>query len=328
MTYISAQPELTSSWDDICFPVEPLLLSDLLPDYDIIATDRQKLIVGQPVGGRKTLFGIQSADYTIIPNRAIQEVVDEVISQYQLLIKHTNTGEFSISIILPTSISVGKEQLQRTITITNSYNGRTPFAIQGQSLTALLDPSTQLGSSVYRNVCQNGLLGWADSFSDLAAYQSWLKHWSKGPKKTPAPKATSDPARPQRSMADRRNLHQSAVTISLFQQQLHELLVDHLATGATLTAIVYGHFQQTNMADNHENVLRGLPLPVQLIKQARERLRLEERLLKAAPSCWLLYNAVNYALFTARSSLTLNDRYRLDERVFHQLAAQAYAPAN
>jgi len=325
MTYISAQPELSTSWEDICFPVEPLLLSDLLPDYDIIATDRQKLIVGQLAGGRKTLFGIQSADYTIIPNRAIQEVVDELIPDYQLLIKHTNTGEFSISIILPASLSVGTEQLQRSLTITNSYNGKTPFSIQGQSLTALLDPSIHLGSSVYRNVCQNGLLGWADSFADLAAYQTWLGHWAKGPQKTPSAKTPSAPARPQRSTPDIRKLHQSALTIPLFQQQLHELLLDHLTTGVTLTATVYDQFQQTDMAGIHEHVLRELPVPVQLIKQARERLRLEERLLNSPPSCWLLYNAVNYALFTARSSLTLNDRYRLDERVFHHLAAQAFA---
>ncbi|WP_420149549.1 hypothetical protein [Spirosoma sp.] len=325
MTYISAQPNLSSSWEDICFPVEPLLLSDLLPDYDIIATDRQKLIVGQLRGGRKTLFGIQSADYTIIPNRAIQEVVDELIPDYQLLIKHTNTGEFSISIILPTSISVGNEQLQRSLTITNSYNGKTPFAIQGQPLTALLDPSTHLGSSVYRNVCQNGLLGWADSFIDLPSYQTWLGHWTKGVQKTPVPKKPAATARPQRPTADIRKLHQSSITIPLFQQQLHELLADHLTTGSTLTASVYDHFQQTIMAGNYENILRDLPLPVQLIKQARERLRLEERLLNLPPSSWLLYNAVNYALFTARSSLTLNDRYRLDERVFHYLAAKAYA---
>lgn len=326
MTYISAQPELSTTWEDICFPVEPLLLSDLLPDYDIIATDRQKLIVGQRAGGRKTLFGIQSADYTIIPNRAIQEVVDELIPDYQLLIKHTNTGEFSISVILPAALSVGTEQLQRSLIITNSYNGKTPFSIQGQSLTALLDPSTHLGSSVYRNVCQNGLLGWADSFADLDAYQTWLGHWAKGSLKTVALKTTvPHPSRPQRSTPDIRKLHQSALTIPLFQQQLHELLVDHLTTGATLTATVYDHFQQTNMAGNHENVLRKLPVPVQLIKQAHERLRLEERLLSSPPSCWLIYNAVNYALFTARSSLTLNDRYRLDERVFHHLAAQAYA---
>jgi hypothetical protein len=325
MTYISAQPELSTAWEDICFPVEPLLLSDLLPDYDIIATDRQKLIVGQLPGGRKTLFGIQSADYTIIPNTAIREVVDELIPDYQLLVKHTNTGEFSISIILPTSLSVGTEQLQQSLTITNSYNGKTPFSIQGQPLTALLDPATHLGSSVYRNVCQNGLLGWADSFTDLATYQDWLKQAEKGPKRNSAAKMAHTPSRPQRSAPDIRKLHQSALTIPLFKQQLHELLVDHLTTGVTLTATVYDHFQQTNMAGSHESVLQKLPIPVQLIKQARERLRLEERLLALPPSCWLLYNAVNYALFTARSSLTLNDRYRLDERVFHHLAAQAYA---
>ncbi|RYF59628.1 MAG: hypothetical protein EOO39_33050, partial [Cytophagaceae bacterium] len=239
-------------------------------------------------------------------------------------IKHTNTGEFSISIILPSSVLIGSERLQRSLTITNSYNGKTPFGIQGQSLTALLDPSTHLGSSVYRNVCQNGLLGWADPFADLSSYQSWLKQGANGPQKKPVIGASSA-VRSQRSTADIRKLHQSAITIPLFQQQLHALLVDHLTTGTTLTASVYDHFQQTNMAATYENTLRELPLPVQLIKQARERLRLEEHLLSSAPSCWLLYNAVNYALFTARSSLTLNDRFRLDERVFHHLAAQAYA---
>ncbi len=325
MTYITAQPELATTWEDICFPVEPLLLSDLLPDYNIIATDRQKLIVGQLAGGRKTLFGIQSADYTIIPNRAIQEVVDGLIPDYQLLIKHTNTGEFNISIILPAPLSVGREQLQRSLTITNSYNGKTPFSIQGQSLTALLDPATHLGSSVYRNVCQNGLMGWADAFIDLTSYQRWLGQWKKGGQKTPAAKRQPTTSRPQRSAPDIGKLHQSGLTIPLFQQQLHALLRDHLTTGVTLTASVYDHFQQTDMSGVDEQILRTLPLPVQLLKQARERLRLEERLLQAPASCWLLYNAVNYALFTARSSLTLNDRYRLDERVFHHLATQAYA---
>jgi hypothetical protein len=169
-------------------------------------------------------------------------------------------------------------------------------------------------------------LGWADAFADVKTYRNWLAPWAKGAQKTPAVK-TSSPTqpRPQRSTSDIRKLHQSALTIPLFQQQLRQLLVDHLATGTTLTATIYDHFQQTDMAGNHEHILQKLPVPVQLIKQARERLRLEERLLNSPPSCWLLYNAVNYALFTARSSLTLNDRYRLDERVFHHLAHRAYA---
>ncbi|WP_353718998.1 hypothetical protein [Dyadobacter sp. 676] len=77
------------------------------------------------------------------------------------------------------------------------------------------------------------------------------------------------------------------------------------------------------MTRKDENLLRHLPIPVQLARQALERLRIEQRLLGAAPSYWLMYNAVNYALFNARSSLTLNDRYKLDEKVFHQFAALA-----
>ena len=326
MTYISSQPELSQQWEDICYPIQSLWLSDLLPDHDIIATDRQQLVVGQPAGGRKTLFGVQSADYTIIPNESIREVIDELIPEYELLIKHTNTGEFSISIILPASLPVGDEVLQRSLTIANSYNGKTPFSIQGQSLMALLDPSTHLGSSVYRNVCQNGLLGWADPFPDLANYQSWLGQWARGQHKMPAIKTQLAPVRTKRLAPDIRKIHHSALTISRFKEHLRELVLDHLTNQSTLTATVYDHFQQnaTSTAVN-ENLLKKLPVPAQLIKQARERLRLEERMLNVPASYWLLYNAVNYALFTGRSSLTLNDRYRLDERVFHHLAAHAFA---
>jgi len=325
MTYISAQPQITESWDEICYLIEPVWLSDLLPNHDIIATDRQQLIVGQLPGGRKTLFGIQSADYTIIPNQAIREVVDELIPDYQLLIKHTTTGEFSITIILPASLKVGDELLQRSLIITNSYNGKTPFSIQGQSLTALLDPTTHLGSSLYRNVCQNGLLGWADQFMDLNNYRTWLKKGAKDGDKTPATKRKT-PRKTQRTAPDIRQLHHSTLTVAVFQEHLRDLLLDHLTTPTTLTTTVYDQFQrETTTAPANGDLLRTLPVPVQLVKQARERLRLEERLLNAPTSYWLLYNAVNYALFTGRSSLTLNDRYRLDERVFHHLALHAYA---
>ncbi len=325
MTYISAQPQLTESWDEVCYPIEPVWLSDLLPDHDIIATDRQQLIVGQLPGGRRTLFGIQSADYTIIPNQAIREVVDELIPDYQLQIKYTSTGEFSITIVLPTSLSVGNEILQRSLIVTNSYNGKTPLSIQGQSLTALLDPATHLGSSLYRNVCQNGLLGWADPFVNLNNYRTWLKKGEKDGRKAPATKRKT-PRQTQRTVPDIRQLHHSTLTVAVFQEHLRDLLLDHLTTPPTLTTIIYDQFQrETTTTLINEDLLRTLPVPVQLVKQARERLRLEERILNAPTSYWLLYNAVNYALFTGRSSLTLNDRYRLDERVFHQLALRAYA---
>ncbi|RRB07833.1 hypothetical protein [Larkinella rosea] len=324
MTYLSAQPQITESWDDICYPVQPVWLTELLPDYDIVATDRQQLIVGQMAGGRKTLFGIQSADYTIIPNAAIRAVVDQLIPDYHLLIKYTTTGEFSISIVLPTSLSVGSERLKRSLILTNSYNGRTPFSIQGQTLTALPDSTTQLGSSLYRSVCQNGLLGWADPFTDLNSYQNWLEKWTSGKEKVPS-KGASAQRKPERSATDIRKLHHRALTIERFQEYLHKVLLEHLQSPPSLTTTVYNHLQQVPLSGAQDRLLRQLPIPVQLAKQASERLRLEERLLDTPGSYWLLYNAVNYALFTSRSSLTLNDRYRLDERVFHQLAAHTYA---
>ena len=324
MTYISAQPQVSSSWDDICYPVNPVWLSDLLPDYDIMATDRQQLVVGQPFNGRKTIFGIQSADYDIVPNILIREVVDKLYADYTLQIKYTSTGEFNINIILPQELSVGGERLQRSMILTNSYNGKTPFSIQGQTLTAMLDSHTSPGSSMYREVCQNGLMGWADAFDGLKSYQLWLKEGvsEKGRKQTL--KSVSATKQPERKDAVVRKIHHSRHSPELFQEQLYELLANQDKQRITLTSKVYEHFQQRFVDRKDESLLKSLPIPVQVAKQAHERLRLEQRLLGVDSSYWLMYNAVNHALFNARSSLTLNDRYKLDERVFHRLAASSF----
>ena len=38
---------------------------------------------------------------------------------------------------------------------------------------------------------------------------------------------------------------------------------------------------------------------------------------------WLAYNAVNYALFNIKTSLSINDRFKLDESAFHKMAELA-----
>ncbi|TDE14848.1 hypothetical protein [Dyadobacter psychrotolerans] len=323
MTYITSQPYMSDSWDDICYPIGPVWLTDILPDYEIMATDRQQLVVGQPLGGRKTIFGIQSADYAIIPNEAIRQVVDQLLSDYTLQIKHTPTGEFSISIIFDRQMSVGTETLQHSLMLTNSYNGKTPFTIQGQTIPAVLDQSTRPANSLYRALCENGLMGWADSFDNLAVYRRWLNGHAMAksgnlkkiqPAKTEGKKSGQIP-----------KIHHSRLTPELFKEQLHNLLAGLLTPKPSLTSQVYEHFQQKNLNRADDELLKDLPIPVQLAKQAQERLRLEQRMLGSSSSYWLMYNAVNHALFTARSSLTLNDRYKLDERVFHRIAARAFA---
>ncbi|MGX5856010.1 hypothetical protein ACWKW6_20330 [Dyadobacter jiangsuensis] len=324
MTYISAQPLMADSWEQICYPVYPVWLKDVLGDYDIMATDRQQLIVGEPDIGRKSVFGIQSADYTIIPNSLIREVVDRLVPSYSIRAKHTSTGEFSISIILPGALRVGGEQLQQSMILTNSYNGKTPFSIQGQTFAAIAGQSALPASSMYRDLCQNGLMGWADAFADLPVYREWLGQL--GTKKAMKKGNLAESfLRAEHKTSRAPKIHHSRLTPELFQQQLYNMLVAQIKSRPALTATIYEHFQDRMVSKTDESLLKKLPIPVQLAKQAHERLRLEERLLGARASYWLMYNAVNHALFNARSSLTLNDRYKLDERVFHQLAASAFA---
>ena len=320
MTYLSAMPQTATSWEEICYPVDSVLLADMLPEYDIIATDRQQLIVGTPPGHRKTIFGIQSSGYTIIPNEMIRQAVDSLFSQYELQIKHTITGEFSISIILPEELAIGGERLKRSIIVTNGYNGKTPFSIQGRTLTA---DNGLPGGSMYRAVCQNGLMGWADSFTELSHYQDWLRGQLPGAFKGQQRKSDAS-MKPEALPQLRRPKGNRKIDFEALQQQLTDLLSSVTQQDLTLTAMVYEYFQKKSMTRKEENLLSSLPIPVQLARQARERLRIEQSLLGVTPSYWLMYNAGNYALFNARSSLTLNDRYKLDEKVFHQFAALAF----
>lgn len=314
MTYISAQPHYTNKWEDICFDVRPVWLAELLPDYDIKATDRQQIIVGQPEGGRKTIYGIQSADYTIIPNGIIRDVVDKLVQDYKLLIKYTTTGEFSINVILPEIVTVGEESLNRSLILTNSYNGKTPFTIQGQNLIAMFYNI----SSIFRPLCENGLMGWADTFSSLEEYKGWLKE-AVTRKQNKKGLSVNQGERVKEHLSTKRSVR--LVGDGIFAQLL-EVVSEHLSTRLALTVTVYEHLQKYSLTQQDERFIHTLDLPVQIAKQSLERMRLEERMLNLSASAWLMYNAINYTLFNARSSLTLQDRFRLDEKVFHLLAAR------
>jgi len=188
----------------------------------------------------------------------------------------------------------------------------------------MMDHTAAVGSSTYRDLCKNGLMGWADSFLELSVYQNWLKQTPSGKEKKKTGNKTAD-AKRQKADGDFRKIHHSRLSPELFQEQLHQMLISQVPNQPTLTETVYEHLQQRTLKKVDENILKTLPIPVQLAKQAHERLRFEQRLLGTTPSYWLIYNAVNHALFNARSSLTLNDRYKLDERVFHQIAASSFA---
>jgi len=310
MTFVSTSLERADKWEQICFPVQTLQLSELLPaTYELLATDRQMAIVGESEPGNFQVFALQGKDYSLIPNTILREVVDSCIEDYTLDIHYSGRGEFSIAIILPQQVSVGQEQLYKSLILNNSYSGKTPFTIQG---TTLQGQQGRTRLSYYRQLCANGLMGWADDFTSLGQYQNWL---GAGKPKKPAELGFT-----KVGMIHKKVSHKK-VDLSWFSQYLGEVIENFLSQESSVTAQVYSLLAQVAPPKQVQELIVETGLPKQLAKVAMERLRKEEKLLKTEPTLWLVYNAINYSLLNSRSSLTIGDRFELDEKSLHHLAS-------
>jgi hypothetical protein len=173
MSTQSTNLEKATSWDSICFPVQEEKLQELLPgSYKLLPSDRQRAIVGYMPDGTKHIFALQSDEYTLISNEFLHSVVDSVASDYNLDTRFTSRGDFCINIILPDIIKVGKERIYKNLIINNSYTGKSPFNIQGSSIESTNEEKVKV--SYYRQICANGLMGWADEFMTYEEYFNWL----------------------------------------------------------------------------------------------------------------------------------------------------------
>lgn len=76
--------------------------------------------------------------------------------------------------------------------------------------------------------------------------------------------------------------------------------------------------QVTDLEEATE-IVRKVGIPKKLITIALERMELEQGMLQSSPNVWLLYNAVNHSLFNQATSMSVQDRFYADERVFHGL---------
>jgi hypothetical protein len=321
MTFVSTSLERANKWDQICFPVRTLPLTDLLPEgYELLATDRQTAVVGEREPGRFEVFALQGKDYSLIPNQVIRGVVDSCIEDYTLDIYYSDRGEFSITIILPEQVSVGEERLFKSLIINNSYSGKTPFTLQGATLQG--QPAGTARISFYRSVCSNGLTGWADDFTSLEEYLGWLRAGRPRRVRETVP-ATAGP-RPSRGEEDgllAKKIPHKRLDMEWFGQHVSGIIRRFLAQESSVTAQVYGRLAQTASPGQAPGLIAEVGIPKQLARQAVERLRKEEKLLRTDSNLWLVYNAINYSLLNSRSSLTITDRYEWDEKALHHLAA-------
>lgn len=328
MPSVSTTPKKTSEWNDICFTVNSVPLSQLLPDFAVIPTDRQNAVIGYPETGKPMIYAVQSKDYSIVPNYLLRDVIQSQVPKHEVDILYNDAGEFSINVVTPNEISVGEERLYRNLIINNSYTGKSPFTIQGTIINDRTVSETGVRVSYYRQICTNGLMGWADEWLEMDAYLNWLLAGK--------PKKHKDALRLKEGGVETRTYNKQEVD-EVMHKKLHhyrlnmEFLRNHLSTvvaqfmkhRGSLTAKVYERLYNFPVQETTiERLVKEVKIPVQLVKQAQERLKTEEHLLKSESTMWLLYNAFNYSLMNSRASLSLTDRYALDEKVFHEISLQ------
>lgn len=335
MASVSTRPSISSQWDDICFPVRAVPFTEVLPNYDIVATDRQQLIIGEPNGRKPVVYAAQSNEYSIIPNSLLRQVTDRLISDYALDVRFTPNGEFVINVVTKgETFQIGKQTdtLTKSLVFNNSYNGKMPFKVQGtvvNTTTVEKYQEARMRISYYRQVCSNGLMGWSDEFMNLDEYLNWLlKGKPKKYKDARETKTTFQEAHTYQQLVGQtteqalsRKFHHKGLDLMVFEQYLEKVISQFLQQKSGLTLDIYQKMAKQQVDQQQaEQLLVDAKLPKMLARQAMTRMAEEERLLESRPNIWLLYNAINYTLFTAQASMSINDRFRQDEAVFHDLA--------
>jgi hypothetical protein len=343
MSQQSIKLDRATTWDALCFPVEAVPLESLLPTgYRIVPTDRKQAIVGELPDGTKNIFAMQSGEYSLIKNEVLREAAELYLPEHTIDASFTPQGEFSINLILPDEINISsgsanakvKDRLYKSMIINNSYSGKTPFSLQGTALKEHIETTTtsKMRVSYYRKVCTNGLMGWADDYMSLDQYLTWLLN-GKPKKYKDALKIKDAELVEQTERKQHRELevlvekkfHHKGLNLEVFKKQLASIFTafQRQAHSLSPTVGVYKALAKQPTPEDLASVIAESGVPKMLARNAMDRLAEEMKLLETPANLWLAYNAVNYALFNSRSSLSINDRFRLDEAAFHQLATLA-----
>lgn len=317
----------TTNWETICFPVKSVPVGQVVREqYNMVPSDRQRMIVGERPDGGRNIYAVQSAGYSLVPNAVLRDAVTEVLGYNQPVhIRYNHLGEYAINVILPDETTIGPNDIiQRQLTFTNSYTGKSQFTMQGTEMKQIRQQKVRI--AFYRLICTNGMMGWADEFYSLDEYLNWLvtgkqsEHVNvKGLEwVTEQEEVTKDV---QHIFTHR------GIDLEKFQAFLVSFVRDfthYAARSESPTVDVFRMMQDVVVTDPEEaaTLIRKVGIPKKLVTAALERMAIEERLLGSTPNAWLLYNGVNHALFNEDSGLTMPARYHHDERAFHAITQQ------
>ena len=315
--------ESTDSWDLIDLPVENVKLKTLMPEYDIMASDRTNAIVA----GDK-IYGIVGNQYTLIPNSLIRRSLDEVVGDYKLKALYNSRGEYSMIIRLPASryeIGTREDSIEKSLIIGNSINGRSHLTVQGNVVSTSTDEVRDRGLKVsfYREICTNGLMGYSDQFMGVDEYLDWLllgqpHNYNKVQKITVSEDDGRDVIETEKEEIFQKTFKHKMLDVEIFEANLKSLLRKFMSTKDSLTLKVYERMQQRSIRKTDASeILIDAGLPKQLVQLALDTLDAERSALGTEFNAWLLYNSANSALFSNKSGLSFDKRYEFDERLFH-----------
>ena len=340
----------TENWDQIAYPVQLQAFETLLGGYTSVASDRQQFIVGYPPDQlRPVVFGLQGNKYSLFENRLIRQVAARVLGQYDLKASYSQQGDFSLTLSLPTQRfdvlsptrkghqpATTPDTLEKALIITNSYTGKSPFTIQGKVLSTsrsvtINEIAPRMRVSHYRLVCNNGLMGWADEFFSLDEYADWLaagqptRLTNVQETKTffePAHTETTEHVeRTTETVLPFSRIRHSGFTEANFETTLTGLMQEFIGAQDSLSRQLYTRLAEHAIRPHRAaTYLKSVKMPRKLVQQALDRMQVETHLLGVKPNLWLLYNGLNHSLFQQPTSLSINQRYDLDGRLFHALS--------
>jgi hypothetical protein len=224
---------------------------------------------------------------------------------------------------MPDALVIGKtgnDTIRKQLTFTNSYNGKTPFTIQGHEMRGI--KSAVMRVSYYRQICSNGMMGWADEFISLDDYLRWLTNGMPANVKV---KRFEERFEQKEEEQFFRIFSHKGINLDKFQQFLVGLVINFSQIKKeSSTSQVYNLMTDLQLTDLEEatEIVRKVGIPKKLIVAALERMELEQGMLQSPSNVWLLYNAVNHSLFNQSTSMSVQDRFYADERVFHGLLTE------
>lgn len=317
--------ETTDSWDLIDLPVKNVKLKTIMPEYEIMASDRTNAIVA----GDK-IYGIVGNQYTLVPNSLIRSALDEVVGDYKLKAMYNSRGEYSMIIRIPEAryeIGTREDTIEKSLIIGNSINGRSHLTVQGNVVSTSTDQVRDAGLKVsfYRQICANGLMGYSDQFMTVDEYLDWLlagkpHNYNKVQRIDVSEDDGRDVIEREKEEVFQKTFKHKMLNIEIFEANLKALLQKFMTTKDSLTLKVYERMQKKTINRSEaEEIIIDAGLPKQLVKLALDTLDAERLAVGTDYNAWLLYNSVNSSLFSNKSGLSFDKRYLTDESVFHNI---------